>query len=219
MKRHLARPFEMKAANDKGFFEGYGSIFGNIDSHEDIVTKGAFTRSLAMHAAKKSMPAMLWQHDPTQPIGVWDDMHEDDTGLYVKGHFVLDSTGGKDAYALLKAGALRGLSIGYSTVKSQWDEQTGIRSLLDLDLWEISPVTFPSNTEALVENVKSAIETPSEFERLLRDAGLSRSQAKALMAGGYKALVSPRDADEDAAAQVEIREALEKLTQLITGAQ
>jgi hypothetical protein len=219
VKRHLARPFELKAADDKGYFEGYGSIFGNLDSHDDIVVKGAFTRSLAMHAGKKSMPAMLWQHDPSQPIGVWDNMNEDDVGLFVKGHLVLDSTGGRDAYALLKAGALRGLSIGYQTVKSSWDEQSGIRSLLDVDLWECSPVTFPSNTESLVEDVKSAIATPSEFERLLRDAGLSRSQAKALMAGGYKALVSPRDADEDAAAQVEIREALEKLTQLIAGAQ
>lgn len=220
-RKHMARALEVKlASTEKGTFEGYGSIFGNVDSYLDICVKGCFTRSLAEHKAAGTMPAMLWQHDSTQPIGVWTAIEEDDNGLRVEGKLA-DTTLGTDVAKLLKMGALKGLSIGYCTRKASFDEKTGVRSLLDVDLFEISPVTFPANDMANIDAVKTAIESPTEFERLLRDAGFSRTQAKALMAGGYKALRDPRDADgsdgrqeePDRAAQAQaLVETIQKLT-------
>ena len=108
---------------------------------------GAFTRTLEEWRAKGRMPAMLWQHDPGQPIGVWNTIREDATGLYVEGR-PSETQPSQETRTLLKMGALSGLSIGFRTRKSTTDSKTGVRTLTDVELWKISVVTFPANDEA-----------------------------------------------------------------------
>lgn len=129
-------------------FSGYGSVFGVLDSYGDIVAKGAFAASL-----KKRRPKMLWQHDPTMPIGVWEEVREDAIGLFMRGRLA-ETAEGDRAYELLKMDALAGLSIGFRTIKSSFDEATGIRTLTEVELWEVSLVTFPANEVAVVSAVK-----------------------------------------------------------------
>lgn len=172
---------EIKASAE-GVIEGYGSVFGNIDSYGDIVVAGAFAETLK----RDRRPAMLWQHNPDEPIGVWHEMREDKRGLVVKGQLALGTQRGREALELIKMDALDGLSIGYSTVKSSFDEQSGVRSLLQLDLWEVSPVTFPANEAARITSAKSAdIKTIRDFEGFLRDAGFSRTDAKRIALHGF----------------------------------
>lgn len=172
-------------ADEKGTIEGYGSIFGNVDSYGDVVAHGAFTRTLADAKASGRMPAMLWQHNQDEPIGVWTEMREDEKGLYVKGQ-IAQTQRGREALELIKMGALSGLSIGYSTVASDYDTSKEIRVLTDLDLWEVSPVTFPANDKARITSAKRAgIKTVRDFEGFLRDAGFSRKEAKQITAHGF----------------------------------
>jgi HK97 family phage prohead protease len=174
--------FECKASDD-GTIEGYGSDFGVRDNYDDVIAKGAFAASLAEHKAAKTMPAMLWQHDADKPIGVWSEMVEDTRGLRIKGQLALDTVKGKEAHALLKMGALNGLSIGFVSKQWAYDRETEVRTLTEIDLWEVSLVTFPANEKARVTNVKSADEmaTPKDAERALRDAGFSKSDALAFV--------------------------------------
>lgn len=174
---------ELKAA-EQGVIEGYGAVFGTVDSYNDVVAKGAFDASLAESAKSGIQPAMLWQHDPGEPIGVWTSLKEDAKGLLVKGQLA-DTQRGRDALTLLKMGALTGLSIGYSTVSYQYDEKTDIRTLTEVKLWEVSPVTFPANSDARVSRVKSADLSVNEFEEILRDVGFSRQEAKRIAASGF----------------------------------
>lgn len=129
--------------------EGYASLFGKRDQGNDVVMGGAYGASLGRLAAAGRRVKMLWQHDPTQPIGVWDEVREDATGLWVKGRILGDVEKGREAVALLAAGAIDGLSIGYRTVKSERDGK-GQRLLTELELWEVSLVTFPMLPEARV---------------------------------------------------------------------
>ena len=128
---------------------GYASLYGKRDQGGDVVKKGAYTISLKAMAAAGRQIKMLWQHDPTQPIGVWDEVHEDAVGLYVKGRILTEVEKGREAAALLTAGAIDGLSIGYRTVKAERDGK-GNRLLSELELWEVSLVTFPMLPEARV---------------------------------------------------------------------
>lgn len=199
--KRIARPFEIKSISEEGEFSGYGSVFGVKDSYGDIVIKGAFAKNLEEWKAKGKLPKMLWQHRASEPIGVWTKMQEDDHGLYVEGRILL-SAGDleKRAHAHLKAGSVDAMSIGYSIAPGgyEYDKGTDAFWLKQIDLWEVSLVTFPANPDAEVESVKAAIEGgPKEFERFLRDAGLSRSQAKGLMARGYEELRELRDADDE----------------------
>lgn len=203
--------FEVKfdaAGTESGTFAGYGAVFGNVDSYGDVIAKGAFKESL--RAAKKSgaWPSMLSQHggwgisaDDLMPLGVWTEMREDETGLYVEGRLALDTQRGKDAYALLRMeprSALNGLSIGY--VAKEWSIGTKPeeprRTLKKIELFEVSLVTFPANPKALVTDVKAAdrIKSIRAFETFLRDAGgFSHAAAKAIASGGFKAFDEPRD--------------------------
>lgn len=199
-KQRLDVPLKLKSVDDSGVFEGYGSVFGVKDSYDDIVVPGAFENSLAAWKAKSAMPAMLWQHNMSEPIGIYTEIREDDVGLFVKGRLLIDDDPlAKRAHAHMKAGSLTGLSIGYVLKDWEYDRTKEAFLLKEIDLWEVSPVTFPSNDEARVSDVKSAFargETPSQksIERVLRDVGLSRTQAKAFMAGGYSA-INQRDAE------------------------
>jgi len=180
------------APNEDGTFEGYASVFGIADKGNDVVDRGAYTKSLDALASAGRKVKMLWQHDPAHPIGVWEEIREDAKGLFVKGRIVTEVEKGREALALLRAGAIDGMSIGYRTVKAA--SVNGARHLKELDLWEVSLVTFPMLPEAVVTGLKSA-ETEREFEALLRDAGLSRKEATAVALHGYKGLAGLRDAD------------------------
>ncbi|MDR0624885.1 MAG: HK97 family phage prohead protease [Holosporales bacterium] len=137
---------------DSGVFEGYASVFGNVDFQKQIVSKGAFARSLERFAIQGDLPKMLWQHDFRLPIGVWEEIREDDYGLFVRGRLLLDVQKGSDAHALLKAKAVEGLSIGFQTKRAHKDN--GLLVLDEVDLFEISLVTFMANPSAKVTSCK-----------------------------------------------------------------
>lgn len=178
-------------ADDAGVIEGYGSFYGNKDHGGDIVAAGAFADSLSSGRKVK----MLSQHDPYNVVGVWDEMTDDGKGLRVKGRILTAVQAGKDAYELVKAGAIDGLSIGYRTVKAKATNEG--RLIEKADLWEVSLVTFPMNEMTRIDAVKAADMTRRDLERVLtQDAGLARSIARELMSGGYDAIKSMQDAGE-----------------------
>lgn len=148
-ERKFVRPEAGLTVTDGHVVAGYASLFGVKDQGGDVVRKGAYAASLKRLAAGGGRVKMLWQHDPAQPIGVWDEVREDATGLWVKGRILTDVAKGREAVALLAAGAIDGLSIGYRTVKAERDAK-GVRQLSELELWEVSLVTFPMLPEARV---------------------------------------------------------------------
>lgn len=191
-------PLEVKNVDDGGTFEGYAAAFGNVDAWNDIILAGAFKATLKEHKSKKTMPALLWQHISSQPIGVLEDMSEDDFGLFVKGRLLRDDVQqAKEAHALLKAGAIRGMSIGYYARDYSMDEKTWIRTLKKIDLIEASLVTFPANDAARVTGVKAlGIKTIREFEAALRDVmGFSAGEAKRIASHGFKARDVPDESE------------------------
>ncbi|KQI69649.1 peptidase U35 [Loktanella sp. 3ANDIMAR09] len=128
---------------------GYASLFEQADQGGDRVLRGAYRASLEKVAASGNRIKMLWQHDPMQPIGVWDEIREDAHGLHVKGRILRDVARGREAAALIDAGAIDGLSIGYRTVRATKAADGG-RNLAELELWEVSLVTFPMLQDARV---------------------------------------------------------------------
>ncbi len=134
---------------DGEMVEGYASLFGVRDQGGDVVLPGAYAESLKALAAAGRRVKMLWQHDPGQPIGIWDEVREDKRGLWVKGRILTEVARGREALALLSAGAMDGLSIGYRTRRAERDGKGG-RQLAELELWEVSLVTFPMLPEARV---------------------------------------------------------------------
>lgn len=204
---------EVKAGAD-GRFSGYGSVFGVLDTYNEIVAPGAFAATLADRRAKGRPLPVLWQHRTDSPIGVYDSVEEDSKGLHVEGRLLVkDVTLAAEAHALMKAGAVTGLSIGYWIRESSYDEKTGIRTLTKLDLEEVSIVTMPANDEARVDAVKlklahGTMPTISEFERLLRDAGFSRTQAATVAAYGLKHLLRDAEGEANSTAASDLVEAL-----------
>ena len=189
---------DLKSVQEDGAFEGYASLFGREDLARDIVVRGAFAASLDKRGA--SGIRMLFQHDPAQVIGVWDDIVEDERGLYVRGRLTAGVAKAREVLALMRDGALDGLSIGFRTVQARRDKRTGVRKLERIDLWEISIVTFPMLPDARVGAMKARpflqkMPRKRELERwLVRDAGLTRSEARALMRTGFKGLTARREA-------------------------
>jgi HK97 family phage prohead protease len=153
--KHVACSLQVKALGGDGLFTGYASVFGKIDSQSEIVAAGAFARTLTNWRQQGRTPAMLWMHDPTQPIGLWLSIKEDSNGLAVEGRLALGTQKGREAYELIKMGALTGLSIGYRVITSRNDAARKARVLTDVDLFEISLVTFPANDAARVGGVKT----------------------------------------------------------------
>jgi len=191
---------DFKEADADGSFEGYASLFNREDLGRDIVLPGAFRESLAARGTRGIK--LLFQHDANQPIGVWTALEEDGRGLYARGRLMREVGRAREVMALMRAGALDGLSIGFRTVKARRDRATGVRRLEKIDLWEISIVTFPLLPEARITTTKtkpfaSGQPTEREFERwLTRDAGLTRSEARALMRSGLSGLKALRDAGD-----------------------
>jgi HK97 family phage prohead protease len=186
-----------KATAD-GLFSGYASLFGAVDLARDAVEPGAFAKSLARRGAAGIR--MLFQHDPAQPVGHWKVIREDAKGLYVEGQLTGNVARSADLRELLRDKAVDGLSIGFRTIRSRTDAKTGVRRILEADLWEISIVTFPMLPGARVNSIKSAQSTRSlpttrKFERwLTQDAGLTRSEARTVITKGFAVLLRGRDA-------------------------
>jgi HK97 family phage prohead protease len=185
-------------------FSGYGAVFGNVDAYGDVIKKGAFSGFLSdVKSGKQNWPAMLSQHggfgaDDMTPIGVWTDLSEDDTGLLMEGKFA-DTVRGREMYQLMKMEprpAIDGFSIGY--IAREWETRTKEtdefrRVLKRIDLMEVSIVTFPANGKARLGQIKSEL-TIRDAEQALREAGFSRTEAKAMLAEGFKS-IPPRDAE------------------------
>lgn len=224
----LAVAAEWKFASDDSKamkFSGLAAAFNNVDSYGDAIAPGAFAETLREAKGSGIWPAMLLQHgggmfggsaEDMTPIGIWTSMDEDDKGLRVEGELA-DIPRARDLYTLMKMqprSAINGLSIGYSPV--EWSVRTKPeeprRTLKKVKLWEVSPVTFPANPKARVTDVKTA--APSEIEKILRDAGLSRAEAKAFMAEGFGGLRRLRDAGDDAD---QVAEMIRRNTNILCG--
>ncbi|MBV0912941.1 HK97 family phage prohead protease [Anianabacter salinae] len=174
-ERKFARLGDAVQVTDGTVIAGYASLFGTRDQGGDVVAAGAYGRSLARLAERGGAVKMLWQHDPREPIGVWDEVREDARGLFVKGRILTDVARGREAAALIAAGAIDGLSIGYRTVRATKDAG-GVRRLDEVELWEVSLVTFPMLAEARV-----ASKAADTAEALLRGlAGALREAGRGL---------------------------------------
>lgn len=147
-------PFCLKSHQEDGFFCGYASVFQVLDHHKEIMAPQAFKGSLERWHRKGKLPKMLWQHDQKRPIGFWHEITEDEHGLFVKGQLLLDLQGGREAYALLKAGIIDSMSIGFRPLKAKRHGKDAARVFEEVDLMEISLVTFAANTEAKITTVK-----------------------------------------------------------------
>lgn len=205
----------------QGTFSGYASVFNVMDSYGDVIVPGAFADTLAQARRSGNWPPMLFNHGYTggvpdfTPIGVWTDIAEDGSGLWVEGKLA-DTERGREVYQLLKMEprpALNGLSIGYNA--KRWTAGTKPkeprRKLEEVELVEISIVTLPANPKARVTAIKTSQPTIRDAEQALREAGFSRAEAKAILARGFRA-VDPgrREADEDTL------QALQRLSSILT---
>lgn len=194
--KQLNVPVEIKAFGDSGSFEGYASIFGNVDLGGDVIERGAFKEIVR---GRNGLVKVLNQHNMRDPIGT-AEIKQDDKGLHFQGQLILEAPSARSAYALMKGGALDGMSMGYDVLEGGATVlSSGIRQLKALKLWEISPVTFGMNPLAGIDSVKTipAFETIRECEIWLREeAGLTNSAAKEFVTRFKKALVRdepPRD--------------------------
>jgi HK97 family phage prohead protease len=201
-------------------FEGYASTFGNIDLGGDIVAMGAFADSL-----KEGMPKMVYQHNMSQPIGIYEKAYEDQQGLYVRGKMPKANRMAQDVYSLMKCGAIDSMSIGYTV--GDYEIVDSKRVLKKIKLWEVSPVTIPMNPKAKITAVKSVedeainklitihdlknLNSKKEFETLLRDSGFSKA-ASIYMASLFK--VKERRS-ESAEKSVAIKSDIQKIKQLM----
>lgn len=193
--------YEVKSVDDKGGFSGYGSVFGVVDSYNEVVAPGAFLETLDDTRAKGRTFPVLWQHRGGEPIGNWEieSLKEDTRGLFGAAELWLDDAPyARIAHRGMKAKAITGLSIGYYVRESTFDEKTRIRTLTKLDLVEISIVTTPANDEARIDQIKSklahgSLPTLREFEELLREQGFSKSQAALVATRGLKHLLDRGD--------------------------
>lgn len=180
--------FEVKTGGD-GRIEGYASTFGGEpDRHGDIVSPGAFSRTLREHRTEKTAPAMLWSHQLEAPIGKWLSLEEDSTGLFVAGQINLNSQRGREAFAHVSAGDVASFSIGFVTPEGgRRYLGKGTFALDDVDLVEISVVSIPANTRARITQVKQ-LRSKADAIAFLRHSGLSKVAAQRFAAGGFQAL-------------------------------
>ncbi|MCC6304189.1 MAG: HK97 family phage prohead protease [Rhodobacteraceae bacterium] len=178
LERKFHRPEQGLTVGEGAVVAGYASVFGRRDQSGDVVLAGAYAASLARLAATGRRVKMLWQHDPAQPIGVWEEVREDDRGLWVRGRLLVDVARGREAAALLAAGAIDGLSIGYRTVKADRGSD-GERRLAEIDLWEVSLVTFPLLSEARVD----AKGGDGAADGVLHDLAAALEEARRMLAG------------------------------------
>lgn len=201
--KHRQMAFKATDVQDDGTFTGYGSVFGTLDSYREIVMPGAFKKSLERIKESGDPIPALWQHRSDEPIGGYDLLEEDERGLKTSGWLMINEIPlAAQAHALMKRRVIKGLSIGYFVEQSEYDEKTGIRKLYELDLQEISIVTFPANPDAQIDAIKQKLSegrlpTIREFEEILREKGFSRKQAEMIAACGFKSLLNPGEPDRN----------------------
>jgi HK97 family phage prohead protease len=204
--------FELKSADEKGIFTGYASVFNNIDKDGDVIVKGAFTKSLT-----RRKPKLLFQHKIDEPIGLIEALYEDENGLYIeKGLVNLDVEKGAETYSNMKKKILDKMSIGFKTVDFAYDKETGVRFIKEIDLYEVSIVTFPANDMAEVDSVKSNIEgfnSLADVEKFLREVkdGLSHSEAKHFISR-FKSLLQRDVVERERKEAQELLEIVKNLT-------
>lgn len=193
--------FDMKSyEDDKGErkFSGYANTFNHLDRAGDITMPGAFTKSLNEHISKNTRPLMLMHHDHKRPVGVWEKLVEDTKGLYVEGRLTKDVRDADEAYALLKDQALNSMSIGYKVIDEEYDRQKDANLLKEVQLFEISLVSIPANEQSTIISVKNDGDLNIRtLEKILRDAGLSRREAKGFLSKGISGISEKRDASSE----------------------
>ena len=219
-------PVRLSTVTKEGVFEGYASLFNTTDLGQDVVRRGAFLKSLRRTPAHQVK--LLYQHNPHEPIGIWHSIKEDHKGLYVKGEILREIPRARDVHSLMKHGALDGLSIGFKTKKAAPIRGGKGRQLVEVDLFEISVVTFPMHPGARITTVKAKAGTAGaggvngfatirDFERwLTRDAGFTRKQAKIAIANGFKTLLHQREAEGAHPAKRDNAHQWRHLTKLLT---
>ena len=191
----------LKMQGESGTFEGYASKWDGVDSYGDTILKGAFAETL-----KTATPKMFWNHQWDMPVGKWNDIAEDASGLYVKGELTPGLSLSADVRAAMKHGTLDGLSIGGFLKKGDYEEKNGGRVISKWSqLTEISPVVFPADSAARIDlsSVKSIdfesllpeCKSEKEIERLLRDAGLGKWEAMAIVSR-IRAIVKGSDSQQ-----------------------
>ena len=199
--KNMSVSFDIKSYDDEDGerkFSGYANTFDHKDRAGDITQKGAFTKSIKEHIANGTKPLMLMHHDHSRPVGVWEKLVEDAKGLYVEGRLTKGVRDADEAYALLKDGALNSMSIGYKVIDEEYDRSKGANLLHEVSLFEISLVSIPANEQSTVMSVKSDDTIDARaLEKHLRDVGLSRREAKAVLSKGLSGLSPQRDAAEE----------------------
>lgn len=209
MREFLNFGMEVKDLNEKDMsFEAYGSTF-DTDLVNDRIEKGAWTGVIEKAKRRRKYPKLLYQHNYKDVVGVIEDLNEDERGLRVNGRFI-DTTKGRDTYTETKEGAIDSMSIGFVIGEHEINKKTNIRTILEIkDLPEISFVTFPANPEATVVSIKKLCRNDDiinvrDLESILRDAGLSRTEAKKLLSGGMPEL-NLRDAEQQSKKTEEVK--------------
>ncbi len=209
--------FDIKALSEDGAFEGYAATFNNIDTYDDTIEPGAFSKSIG-----EKMPVLLWQHNREDVIGTIEEIKEDSKGLYIKAKLLKDGVAkAAEAYELIKAKAISGLSIGYISVKWEYEKSSKarfgeLRHLKEVDLKEVSVVTFPADSKAGVTSVKSIAEMNiREIEETLRDADFSRKEAKAIISRCKELQRDVEEAEDLEAA--EVKRAAEEIIRILKG--
>lgn len=208
--KQMDMQLKIKSVNDDGFFSGYGSVNYTKDSYGDIVMPGAFAKSLNDWNAKNKWPPVLFNHNKDEIIGCYTKMYEDEYGLYVEGRLLIENISkAREVHALLKAQVIDGLSIGYRTVKEEYDRDNDSLKLLEVKLYEVSIVTFPANDEARINCVKYDYGLPSseQFKELLIKNGFNAEQAAVIHDSGFfslskKAAPTGQMSDIDKALQI-----------------
>ena len=194
---HLYRPMELKELTEAGTFEGMASVYGNTDLGGDIVEPGAF-KEFAL--TKDGQIRILDGHNTRMPIGK-GKLTDTHLGLAIKGTLEMSVARAREVHALMKAGIIDGLSVGFDFLRDGYKiSEDGVRRITKIKLWEVSTTAFPMNELATVSGVKDIVRATSirEVEDLLRDAvGLSRTQAKLHAAAIWKTKSGPRDAGDD----------------------
>lgn len=154
---------EIKAMEDDNIIEGYGAFFNNVDSHREKIQRGAFAKTIKEN---KNRIKYLWQHDMREPIGKILEIYEDEKGLYLKAK-ISETDTGKKAMQLVRDGILNEMSIGFETIKDDYETQKNIRTLKEIKLYEVSLVTLASNPMAQVTAYKDFNDTIEQnFDKL-----------------------------------------------------
>lgn len=196
---------DLKMDTEKGVFSCYANVKGNIDNARDRTLDGAYQKSIKSHIEKGFMPLMLWMHNPYElPVGKWMEMREDEKGLYMRGK-LSDTTMGKDLQILAKDDALNMFSIGYIEVDSKWNTEKQCNDLIEVDIKEVSWVTFACNEESTLQDIKSRIDdgeeiTKSDLREILKSTGLLSKRQIEKVTAKYQPSVED---DDDILSQLE----------------